>query len=88
MGHRSRSDEQLQKIAWVTKTELSKLSGVKSSTIKFYTEQGLLPFKQADHKAYRFYNKKASLQRLNAIKTLAQRRIPITEIKELLKVIS
>lgn len=63
--------------------ELAELAGVRKSTIKFYTEEGLLPFQQADAGLVRWYEKTTAVKILNKIKSLRdKRRLTIAEIKE------
>lgn len=65
--------------------ELAKLSGVRQSTLKFYTEQGILPFNQQDARLSRRYDTKASLARLKEIQGMKIKGYPIGQIKEELK---
>ena len=45
---RQRKLEVIQQAEVVTIGELVRLTGVRYSTLKFYTEEGLLPFEQAE----------------------------------------
>lgn len=60
--------------------ELAKLSGFRQSTLKFYTEIGLLPFSQDGERLLRKYKKEEALKRLEEIKKLKEKRLTIKEI--------
>lgn len=63
--------------------ELAELSGVRQSTIKYYTEIGILPFNQEADGLLRRYRKDQSLKRLNEIDNLkTKKRLTIEELKE------
>ncbi len=62
--------------------ELAKLSGFRQSTLKFYTEIGLLPFSQDGERLLRKYKKEEALKRLEEIKKLKEKRLTIKEIVE------
>ena len=62
--------------------ELAKLSGVRQSTLKFYTEQGILPYSQQDVRLARRYDKETSLARLKEIQALKTAGTPIEKIKQ------
>ncbi len=60
--------------------ELAKISGVRQSTLKYYTEIGILPFTQCGERLLRKYNKDEVLNRLKEIKKLKEKRLTIKEI--------
>jgi len=62
--------------------ELAKASGVRQSTLKFYTEIGILPFDQDGERLIRRYKKDEALSRLNEIKKLKDNKMTIKEIVE------
>lgn len=62
--------------------ELAKVSGVRQSTLKYYTEIGILPFTQDGKRLIRKYNKNEALGRLEEIKKLKEKRMTIKEIVE------
>ena len=49
---RQRSMEVIEQAEYVTIGELVRLTAVCYSTLKFYTEEGMLPFEQAEENAY------------------------------------
>lgn len=62
------------------KGELSKISGTRISTIKYYSEIGILPYQQKDTGLSRVYDRKASLQRLKEIRALKRKGLSMNEI--------
>ena len=49
---RQRSMEVIEQAEYVTIGELVRLTAVRYSTLKFYTEEGMLPFEQAEAVSY------------------------------------
>ena len=66
----------------IKRSELAKISGVRDSTIKFYSEQGLLPYQKKDKQLARRYDQSEAVKRLNEIKKLKDKRLRIDEIKK------
>lgn len=62
--------------------ELVKVSGFRQSTLKYYTEIGILPFDQDGERLIRKYNKDEALKRLEEISKLKGKRFTIREIAE------
>jgi len=62
--------------------ELAKVSGVRQSTLKFYSEIGILLFSQDGERLIRKYKKDEALNRLEEIKKLKEKRFTIREIAE------
>jgi DNA-binding transcriptional MerR regulator len=60
--------------------ELAKVSGVRQSTLKYYTEIGILPFTQDGERLLRKYKKDEVLNRLEEIKKLKEKRLTIKKI--------
>jgi DNA-binding transcriptional MerR regulator len=60
--------------------ELAKVSGVRQSTLKYYTEIGILPFNQDGKRLIRKYKKDEALKRLEEINKLKEKRMTIKEI--------
>ena len=65
-----------------TVSELSELTGVRFGTIRFYSEIGILPFKQEAPRCRRYYNKEKAIKRLEEIKELKAQRLTIKEIQK------
>jgi len=62
--------------------ELAEVSGVRLTTLKYYTELDILPFNQGGERLTRKYNKEEALERLEKIKELKEKRLTIKEIVE------
>ena len=60
--------------------ELAEVSGIRLTTLKYYTELGILPFSQEGKRLTRKYNKEEALERLEKIKELKEKRLTIKEI--------
>ena len=69
---------------YVTIGELSRLTGCRYSTLKFYTEEGMLPFEQEEEKLTRRYRREESVMRIAYIRKLREEGESIPEIKKLL----
>jgi len=63
--------------------ELAEVSGTRLTTLKYYTELGILPFNQAEKRLTRKYKKEEVLMRLEKIKELKEKRLTIKEIVDL-----
>ena len=82
---RQRSMEAILSSEYVTIGELVRLTGTRYSTLKFYTEEGMLPFEQAGDNLTRRYKREASLDRIGQIRQLRAEGHSIPEIKEILQ---
>ena len=81
---RQRKLEVIQQAEDVTIGELVRLTDVRFSTLKFYTEQGMLPFQQAEENLTRRYKREESIRRIQWIKALRQEGKSIQQIKQML----
>ena len=81
---RQRKLEVIQHAEDVTIGELVRLTDVRYSTLKFYTEQGMLPFQQAEENLTRRYKREESIRRIQWIKALRQEGKSIQQIKQML----
>ena len=81
---RQRKLEVIQQAEDVTIGELVRLTDVRYSTLKFYTEQGMLPFQQAEENLTRRYKREESIRRIQWIKALRQEGKSIQQIKLML----
>ena len=81
---RQRSMETILQSEYVTIGELVRLTDVRYSTLKFYTEEGLLPFEQAEENLTRRYKREESIRRIQWIKALRQEGKSIQQIKQML----
>ena len=68
---------------FLTIGEMAKAAGVPVSTIRYYTDIGLLDVKAKTESGYRLYNKQISLKIIHLIKpSFERRRSSLTEIKK------
>ena len=81
---RQRSIETIESSEYVTVGELVRLTGTRYSTLKFYTEEGMLPFEQAEENLTRRYKRTEAIDRIDLIKKLKTGGCTITEIKKIL----
>ena len=81
---RQRSLEVIRQAEYVTIGELVRLTDVRYSTLKFYTEEGMLPFAQAGETLTRRYRREESLARIARIRQLRKEGKSVPEIKALL----
>ena len=82
---RQRSMEVIANAEYVTIGELVRLTDVRYSTLKYYTEEGLLSFEQAEENLTRRYKREKSMAQIQKIKELRQEGKSIAEIKGILK---
>lgn len=78
---RQRSMEKILASEYVTIGELARLTGCRYSTLKFYTEEGMLPFEQEDINLTRRYRRKESVERIGRIRAMREGGMPVPEIK-------
>jgi len=76
---------ELRKKEHLRKNELAKVSGTRASTIKYYSELGILPFIQKDKRLSRVYERVSSLERLKEIRAFKRKGMSIQEIVQLYK---
>ncbi|MDF2941541.1 MAG: MerR family transcriptional regulator [Herbinix sp.] len=81
---RQRTMEKIMVSEYVSIGELVLLTGTRYSTLKFYTEEGMLPFEQEDTKLTRRYKRVEAVKRIEEIMTMRQKGSTIPQIKELL----
>ena len=81
---RQRRMEVISQSEYVTIGELVRLTDVRYSTLKFYTEQGLLPFEQAEQNLTRRYRREESVERIELLRRLREEGKSVGEIKEML----
>lgn len=81
---RQRSMEKILVSEYVTIGELVRLTGVRYSTLKFYTEEGMLPFEQEEENLTRRYRREESVILIEKIRNLRQEGKSVPEIKEML----
>ena len=82
---RQRSMTAILSSDFVTIGELVRLTETRYSTLKFYTEEGFLPFEQEDQRLTRRYPREETVKRIEYIKKLRENGKTIPQIKEILK---
>ena len=70
----------IEKNNTLTIGELANIFGTRYSTLKYYTEMGILPYHQAGERLTRKYDREEALRRLKEIKRLKEKRLTIKEI--------
>ncbi len=83
---RKRTMEAIEASEFVTVGELVRLTGVRYSTLKYYTQEGILPFLQPEENLTRRYRRVETLRRIEEIRELKSRGYSIPEIKDMLKI--
>ena len=73
---RQRSMETIAKSEYVTIGELVRLTDTRYSTLKFYTEEGMLPFEQAEQNLTRRYRREESVEGFSGLRSAAGRAGP------------
>ena len=69
---------------YVTIGELVRLTETRYSTLKFYTEEGFLPYKQEEQRLTRRYPREETVERIAYIRSLREEGKTIPQIKEIL----
>lgn len=83
---RKRTIDEIKKRDFLKMSELAELNNVRYSTIKFYSELGLLPFEQHGKRLAKYYPVKEASQRLKEILKLREKGKSISDIiNELIK---
>ncbi len=82
---RQRSFEVIENSEYVTIGELVRLTDTRYSTLKFYTEEGMLPFEQSEENLTRRYKRIESIKRIQFIKSLRNDGNTIPQIKNIIK---
>lgn len=82
---RQRSMEAILASDFVSIGELVRLTNCRYSTLKFYAEEGILPFEQMEENLTRRFQREKSIARIEEIKLLKSQGLSIPDIKEFLK---
>ena len=81
---RQRSMEKILESDYVSIGELVRLTCCRYSTLKFYTEEGMLPFEQEEENLTRRFPRERASERIKKIQDLKIQGKSITEIKEII----
>ena len=76
--------EEILSSEYVTVGELVRLTGCRYSTLKYYTEEEILPFEQEEENLTRRYKREESIERISLIQELKKQGNSIAQIKEIL----
>jgi DNA-binding transcriptional MerR regulator len=75
-----RTLDTIKKMDLLKMSELAELNGVRYSTIKFYSELGLLPYQQKEKRLAKYYPNKEASQRLKEILKMREKGYAIPVI--------
>ncbi|WP_097032647.1 helix-turn-helix domain-containing protein [Clostridium tertium] len=81
---RQRSMEKILESEYVSIGELVRITTSRYSTLKYYTEEGMIPFEQEEENLTRRFLREHAVKRIEEIKELKNKGYSIPEIKELL----
>ena len=76
--------EKILSSEYVTVGELVRLTGCRYSTLKYYSEEEILPFEQEEENLTRRYKREESIERISLIQELKKQGNSIAQIKEIL----
>ena len=79
---RQRSMETILASEYVSIGELVRITGVRYSTLKYYTEEGMLPFEQAEENLTRRFPRENAVRQIERIRSFRLLGLSIPEIKE------
>lgn len=82
---RQRSLQTIAEAEYISIGELARLTGTRYSTLKFYTEEGMLPFQQEGEKLVRRYHREESIRQLQRIRQMREEGLTIPQIQAVLK---
>ena len=80
---RQRSMEKILESEYVSIGELVRLTNSRYSTLKFYTEEGMIPFEQEEENLTRRFPREKAVARIEEIQLLKRQGNSITEIKKI-----
>ncbi|WP_339265710.1 helix-turn-helix domain-containing protein [Paenibacillus sp. FSL R5-0470] len=81
---RQRSMENILASEYISIGELVRITNSRYSTLKHYTEEGMLPFEQAEENLTRRYKREKTVARILWIKEMKTNGLSIPQIKEAL----
>lgn len=82
---RQRSMEAILASDYVSIGELVRLTESRYSTLKYYTEEGMLPYEQEEQNLTRRYKREETVARIQQIKEWKAQGLSIPQIKEELR---
>ena len=78
---RQRSMETILASEYVSIGELVRITGVRYSTLKYYTEEGMLPFEPAEENLTRRFPRENAVRQIERIRSFRLQGLSIPEIK-------
>ncbi|HOM78391.1 MAG TPA: MerR family transcriptional regulator [bacterium] len=72
----------VKEMEYIRQSELAELTGVRPSTIKYYSELGLISYKQEGERLSKRYDREDSIKRVQEILELRKQGKSIAEIIE------
>lgn len=81
---RQRSMKKILESEYVSIGELVRITNSRYSTLKYYTEEGMIHFEQEEENLTRRFPRENAVKRIEEIKELKNKGYSIPEIKELL----
>lgn len=81
---RQRTMENILASEYVSIGELVRITNTRYSTLKHYTEEGMLPFEQAEENLTRRYKREETVARILWIKEMKANGLTIPQMKEAL----
>ena len=82
---RQRSLQTIAEAEYISIGALARLTGTRYSTLKFYTEEGMLPFHQEGEKLVRRYHREESIRQLQRIRQMREEGLTIPQIQAVLE---
>lgn len=82
---RQRTMEKIMESEYVSIGELVRITNCRYSTLKYYTEEGLLDFEQEEENLTRRFPQERAVGQVNEIQKLKKEGHNIAEIKEILR---
>ena len=70
----------VKEMEYIRQSELAELTGVRASTVKYYSELGLIPYKQEGERLSKMYHRESSIKRIQEILELKKQGKSVTEI--------
>lgn len=82
---RQRTMDKIMASEYVSIGELARITGCRYSTLKFYTEEGMIPFEQEEENLTRRFPREQALRRIEEIRKLREEGVSVPDIKEKMK---
>lgn len=77
---RKRTKEEIKELDYLKMSELAEYCGVRYSTIKYYSELGLIPYEQKGERLAKYYPKEEASKRVKKILDMREKDKSVPEI--------